>query len=471
MAPTIAEQQPPRNSIRLRLSSQRKRSQGEISIQMTSKASKKRKEQAQVPVTPLAQEAFAGISESDNSIVEELEKEGDNKVDDIEEEDIEEEDIEEEDIEEEETRLSFTSTWRAISGKETLFGSRSNIYTDGDITMLDLLSWKAEVLRQARPRQFDTTATKFEAIASYERGRASDECPQQIRTDSDLTQVMNVLKMWHRKWPKKSLSVRIILHLIEKQDEVPTSSQQVVQGRRTTTQQQLATLPHVLSTEQTTGNNMPSIADKWSCSNRSCPNFGFTCWQDRLPDAPDMPVNHFPVSGELMRLWGKEIATQHSTATQPSNHIVVKLVTWKLREKRKPEKGVSNHQEQGGNSATDQLLQALILQQLSYQTSQQSKQNHPTSSPLRTAKDPIEVLTEFFTWIRSRPSWKSVQQKELLDMIEGKVIEDGWDIERLKRIRKQDWQDYGFGIGTLERIRDEISSFKRQRPCSSSSSN
>jgi hypothetical protein len=379
-------------------------------------------------------------------------------------------DIEEDNIEEEEEQLTFTSTWRATVGKEPLPGARTRIYKDGEITMNDLFSWEIEVMGQSSPRRFEASASKFEAIASYERARASDECPQYIQGDSDLAEVMNILQAWHQKWPKKSLSVRIILYLTEKKEEV--SSQPVTQqGRRTATQQQLAALPNILSTEQAAGNTMPAIADKWSCSNRSCRNYGFTYWQDRFPDAPDLATNHYPIPGELMRLWSKEIQDQYSTAAQPSNHIVVKLVSYKLREKKQAEKGVPSQQGQGGSSTTDQLLQALILQQIGNRTSGQIQQNHLTSSPLRTSKDPIQVLNEFFTWLRSRPSWKSEQQTELLESIENKVIEDGWDIDRLRRIRKQDWQDYGFGIGTLERIRDEISSFKRLRPCSSSSSN
>ena len=147
------------------------------------------------------------------------------------------------------------------------------------------------------------------------------------------------------------------------------------------------------------------------------------------------------------------------------------MVTWKLRDKKESGKNRSGQQEQGGNSTTDQLIQTLLINTINDHKRQPSQQPAPTSSPLRTRQDLQKVLTEFFTWLHTRPSWKFAAQTELLESIEYKVVEDGWDIDRLKRIRKQDWQDYGFGIGTLERIKDEISSFKRLRPCSSSSSN
>jgi hypothetical protein len=61
---------------------------------------------------------------------------------------------------------------------------------------------------------------------------------------------MNILQAWHQKWPKKWLSVHIILYLTEKKEEVSSQpATQYQQGRRTATQQQLAALPNVLSIE------------------------------------------------------------------------------------------------------------------------------------------------------------------------------------------------------------------------------
>jgi hypothetical protein len=175
-----------------------------------------------------------------------------------------------------------------------------------------------------------------------------------------------------------------------------------------------------------------------------------------------------------MRLWNKEILDQKSSVSEPSTHLVCKLNAWKYREKKQPEKNLPSTTQSGSSSTTDQLIQTLLLreinQQSSHQLQHQSQHGTLNSSPLRTSKDPMEVLTEFFNFVRSRPGWKSERQIELLETIESRILEDGWDIDRLKRIRKADWTSYGFGIGTLERIKDEISFFKRQRPSSSSSS-
>jgi hypothetical protein len=44
---------------------------------------------------------------------------------------------------------------------------------------------------------------------------------------------------------------------------------------------------------------------------------------------------------------------QRSTVDNPSNHVVCKLLTWKLRDKKESGKNVSGQQEQGRNSTTD----------------------------------------------------------------------------------------------------------------------
>jgi hypothetical protein len=90
--------------------------------------------------------------------------------------------------------LSFMSTWRAVAGKESLPGVKTNIYKARDIAMHYLTAWELDVLAQLLPRQFDTV--KFEAVASYEKCRAADECPQQIQGNSDLNLVMKVLRPW-----------------------------------------------------------------------------------------------------------------------------------------------------------------------------------------------------------------------------------------------------------------------------------
>jgi hypothetical protein len=136
--------------------------------------------------------------------------------------DDEEEELGYNDEDEQLELLRFMSTWRAVAGKESLPSVRTNIYKAGDIAMSDLTAWELDVLTQLLPRRFDTV--KFEAVASYEKYRATDKCPQQIQGDLDLNLVMKVLQMWHTKWPSKALVVKIMLYLVERKEEEQVSS-------------------------------------------------------------------------------------------------------------------------------------------------------------------------------------------------------------------------------------------------------
>lgn len=110
------------------------------------------------------------------------------------------------------------------------------------------------------PRKFKVS--QLEAVASYEKARRVDYCPQEIRSRDNLGQAINVVKEWHRRWPLRSLALNFTLYLVkekepETQAPTATQSQQLGErptGRRTSTQAQLAALPGVLAAEEASGN-------------------------------------------------------------------------------------------------------------------------------------------------------------------------------------------------------------------------
>ena len=186
----------------------------------------------------------------------------------------EEGDAEEDSIIEEEPPMKFMSTLRAVSGKEHLPGVQSREYEQWELRMSLLERWREGDLL---PGEF--RVVRFEAVGSYDRCRASEERPQALRRSSDLYSILDVLKSWHQRWPRKQLSLPVTLYLEEKKEEIVTTrGQQTIRpGRRTVTQAQLVTLPEVLQAEASSGNAMPAIADRWTCHNLSCRNKGKTC--------------------------------------------------------------------------------------------------------------------------------------------------------------------------------------------------
>ncbi|KAI9760226.1 MAG: hypothetical protein M1840_002588 [Geoglossum simile] len=154
-----------------------------------------------------------------------------------EEEDEEEEGEEKEEEEKEEDALRYTSVWKAmVNTKETLC-SKSGIYTESDLSIYSIRVWQREVLEHARPRQLEIV--KFEAITSYERCRALDECPFELQYQDDFQDALEMLKIWYMQ--HKRVSLRIMLFLKEAIPEPrtqadPNSSSKPIGGHRTTTQ-------------------------------------------------------------------------------------------------------------------------------------------------------------------------------------------------------------------------------------------
>ena len=101
-------------------------------------------------------------------------------------------------------------------------------------------------------------------------------------------------------------------------------------------QRQITDLPDILQSEAAAGNSMPQVADHWTCLNGQCRNKGKTCWINKSrPGVRDNAAEHYPVSGEIFRYWSREIADNLSTVEQLSQQIIVLLVNWQKRERKK----------------------------------------------------------------------------------------------------------------------------------------
>jgi len=136
-----------------------------------------------------------------------------------------------------------------------------------------------------------------------------------------------------------------------------------------------------------------------------------------------------------------------------------------------------------GSSTTDQLIQTFLVTQIQQLAQQQSSLQHtlpmhppppPPSSPIRSDTDPSELLSQFFDWFILR---SNIQQKETLENIRSKLLDEDWNLETLCEERKGGamtvaiWESYGFKLGTLANIRSKISEFKQQRRPQSQGSN
>ncbi|KAF2839857.1 hypothetical protein M501DRAFT_1057181 [Patellaria atrata CBS 101060] len=245
--------------------------------------------------------------------------------------------------------------------------------------------------------------------------------------------------------------------------------------RKSATQQQLASTAEKLAAEEEAGKF----------------NKGHVCWQNkRSITAADIVVNHYPCSAEILRRWNSEIKKGFASVEVPSQKIIVQMVTWKeaLGRKRQQTEASATptvaSQASVDSGASSQIKQVLLVSQIRRmappevpppvplfppQKTQLSHAPPPNSSPLSADTDPVELLAEFFECLKLQPGFNTQQQVNILEETKVKMVEEQWSLDSLKP-RKPDegisqitWEEYGFKIGLLVRIRAKISDFKRLR--------
>ncbi|KAI9766235.1 MAG: hypothetical protein M1840_006649 [Geoglossum simile] len=406
----------------------------------------------------------AGQNEDENEGEDEFEDAG--KYANEDEEDVEDEDIIpriiDNELEDEEEKdkdtMTYLSIWKAIVNSKKILCLKSRLFTV-DPTIYSIQCWQREVLEHAALQQLEVI--RLQAVTSYEHCRALDECPVELQSQRDIYDATEILRMWHnqRKRSQPDSSIRT--------------------GWRTAMQQQIAELPDILQSEMITSNSMLQVADHWTCLNSQCRNKGKTCWINKLrPSVRDNMAEHYSVPGKIFRCWSREITDNLSTVEQPSQQIIILLVNWRERERKK-----SSQTQQIPRpvediaSTTTQLLQILIAAQ-----TQQLAQNlysngsnstavpslYPPpytppipSSPIRLNSDLSEILSQFFDWLTVKPNAP----------IKNKLLNEDWSLDALRDERRGGamtytiWESYGFKLGTLAKIRSRISEFKQhQRP-------
>jgi hypothetical protein len=167
---------------------ERKRAQ---SISTTSQPAKKPRNK---PASLLLEPIFV---EEEESIEVAVEEEDNKEVEEEDNEEVEEEDNEENEVEEDKDTsllVYFTSVWKAVaaSRKEVLPGTKSALFNVNNLFLYQLEAWRDQILLDLLLRKF--AISQFQAIASYEKARQADYCPQEIRSRNDLYQALDLIK-------------------------------------------------------------------------------------------------------------------------------------------------------------------------------------------------------------------------------------------------------------------------------------
>jgi hypothetical protein len=404
------------------------------------------------------------------------------EVEEEEQEEQEEEDLEEE--EEEAQELEYRGTWRAlVNRKLALSGSQTGKWLQSYLSKERLYNWQLESHITYLGNM--TLSYRFtEAVITYEHCRTKDELECDIKDGDNLHTVYESLQEIANRGYQPIL--RLTCHFNGVVDSTPGRSQSTARTtgqipRQTATQRQLSALGEVVQSEVVTGNPGPLITEKWVCRSSQCKNKGKICWV-KGTILRDNPRNHYPISGELMRRWSREVSEQASTIEEPSSKLVTEFVEEKA-ERRNRSTALKAKKDTGSSSEKlfEQILKISMVNMMNQQTPRQSPTGSPSttsvvplvapSSPIRSSIDPEEVLHQFFEWYIEH---HAPQQRTTMEAICTRLIEEDWTLDSLRTeakggaITQSLWQGFGFRSGTLVKIQEKISAFKRYRGSASS---
>ncbi|KAI9761717.1 MAG: hypothetical protein M1840_001721 [Geoglossum simile] len=268
-------------------------------------------------------------------------------------------------------------------------------------TMTYLSIWKAmvnnkeqrEVLEHAAPRQLEVI--RLQAVASYERCRAMDECPVELRGQRDIYDVTEILRMWHKQGKRNG----------------PEDCHAAADSRFTR---------YPLKRD-----------DRYQCRNK-----GKTCWINKLrPGVRDNAAEHYPVSGKIFRCWSREITNNLSTVEQSSQQIIVlfQLV-----------------QNLYGNGSNSPVVPSPYPPPYAPPV---------PLSPIHSSSDPSEVLIQFFDWLIAKSNAQQMEildniKNKLLD--EDWNLDTLRDERKGGAMTTAIWESYGFKLGTVARMSRSI---------------
>jgi hypothetical protein len=202
-----------------------------------------------------------------------------------------------------------------------------------------------------------------EAVITHEKCRAQDQSKCDIKDGENLNSVYELLQEIQNNSFQPILRLTCYFNGTEPPLLVQGTPQSASQPltmripgrapRQSTTTQQLNNLGELLESESVTGNPGPKIAERWVCRSSQCKNKGRICWV-KGSTLRDNPQNHYPVPGELMRKWSKEISDAKVTVDELLLRLVADLVEEKA-ERRTRSKALKDSKKEAGSSS-DRLL-------------------------------------------------------------------------------------------------------------------
>jgi hypothetical protein len=181
------------------------------------------------------------------------------------------------------------------------------------------------------------------------------------------------------------------LILIEELNEAPRAAVNFTSARArpvTATMIQEDGIASALAAERAGSGHAIGIRDRWRCTDSHCSNYPYSCWL--RPGQPTRFENHYPVNGNIIAMWARDINNRKATYDEPSDDVRLAILRQKeqaIRDKtrrRKQRARGSSKSASSGDEDIKSLTKLLIvgqINQMNRQPLREIKQQAGTAKP------------------------------------------------------------------------------------------
>jgi hypothetical protein len=206
------------------------------------------------------------------------------------------------------------------------------------------------------------------------------------------------------------------------------------------------------------------LVTKYKCSSTTCPSSTQGLWCFPIKGTQQ----HYPIDGNVLRLWGDAIKAGETTITNPPQEVWGYISKW-LGLNKRGKKNLANSNTTSNDSANGIQQNVSIVNQFAdpyrLETSMKTaaKRTPSPEAPMLFSSPipPLDRLSGYIQWHISRSPAEEADFK----VAERVLIEKGFDLTEMQHITSEEWERWGVKVGLGRRLgsRSNLDKYKGSR--------